>query len=33
MSLIRGAGNQELLILAKNNDQAQIFSYKKPPVQ
>jgi hypothetical protein len=33
MSIIKGAGNQQLLILAKNNDQAQIFSFKKPPVQ
>jgi hypothetical protein len=33
MQLIQGAGNQDFLILAKNNDPVQIFSYKKPIVQ
>jgi hypothetical protein len=30
---IRGANNQQLLILAKNNDLVQVYSYKKPLVQ
>ncbi|QHT68902.1 VCBS repeat-containing protein [Rhodocytophaga rosea] len=30
---IKGASNQEFIVLAKNNDKTQIFSYKKQPVQ
>jgi hypothetical protein len=30
---IRGANNQQLIILAKNNDSVQVYSYKKPLVQ
>jgi hypothetical protein len=30
---VRGADNQHLLILAKNNDSVQVYSYKKPLVQ
>jgi hypothetical protein len=30
---IRGANNQQLIILAKNNDPVQVYSYKKPLVQ
>jgi hypothetical protein len=30
---LKGANNQEFIVLAKNNDKAQIFTYKKQPVQ